>query len=224
MSDEIVNQVENDDEVPEISAADERSLLMQRARMMGVKISNNIGLEALKAKLKEHTEQADAEASSDGPEELEQSEPEVEAEQGSPSVPPRMAAEALPKRPPTKQEIRKKLIAEATKLVRLRITNMDPKKRDLPGEIFTVANSYIGTVRKYVPFGEVTEEGYHVPYCIYQMLKDRKFLNIKVIKRRGREIVEHNYVPEFALEVLPPLTVEELKKLAAQQALAANNS
>jgi hypothetical protein len=107
------------------------------------------------------------------------------------------------------------------KLVRLRITNMDPKKKELPGEIYTVANDVIGTIRKYVPFGEKTDEGYHVPYILYQMLKGRKFLSIRTVRgANGSERVEHTYANEFALEVLEPLTQDELNKLAAAQAAA----
>jgi hypothetical protein len=108
------------------------------------------------------------------------------------------------------------------KLVRLRITNLDPKKKDLPGEIITVANRYLGTVRKYIPFGEVTDNGYHVPYCIYTELQSRQFLNIRTIKdqRTGTNRIETTLAREFALEILPPLTKEELDRLATSQIAA----
>ena len=73
-----------------------------------------------------------------------------------------------------------------------------------------------------MPFGEQTENGYHVPYCIYQMLKDRKFLHIRTIKTREGERTETSYVPEFALEVLPQLTPIDLQKLATAQTAAGN--
>src|SRR5690606_33228500 len=127
-----------------------------------------------------------------------------------------------PKNPaPPVETLRQKLVRENMKLVRLRIVNMDPKKKDLPGEIITIANEYLGTVRKYVPFGEVTDNGYHVPYCIYKELKARKFLNIRTYKDRknnNQVHVEQNWAPEFALEVLPPLTKDELARLATAQA------
>jgi hypothetical protein len=117
--------------------------------------------------------------------------------------------------------IRELMIQQEMKLVRLRITNLDPKKKDLPGEIFTVANEYLGTQRKYIPFGEVTDNGYHVPWCIYQMMKDRKFANIRTIKSaNGQSRTETSLAQEFALEVLPPLTPRELEQLATAQAAA----
>lgn len=198
----------------EQTPVDEKSLLLSRARLMGIKFSNNISVEKLKAKIEEHMK-AMENAESDP-------EPEAPVIVNAPAqfVPPEMAKQALPNQPETRQQIRDRLVREKMKLVRLRITNLDPKKKNIPGEIFTIANKYIGTVRKYIPFGEATENGYHVPYCIYEMLKSRKFLHIRTVKaKHGRgERVETSYVPEFALEVLPNLTDKELKELARMQA------
>lgn len=190
---------------------DELTLLKARAKMMGIQHSNNIGIEALKAKIAAHTE------------------PRKEPKDTPPvPVPPARVAAVAPPTAPTsgpvaQKTLRQKLWEENMRLVRLRITNLDPKKKDLPGEIITVANRFIGTVRKYVPYGEVTEEGYHVPYCIYTMLKERRFLNIRITKKRGQEHIEQNWAPEFALEVLPPLTPAELQKLAIAQKAAGNS-
>lgn len=122
--------------------------------------------------------------------------------------------------PMSKMDLRQKLIADATKLVRIRVQNLDPKKATLPGEILTVANEYIGTIKKFVPFGEATDDGYHVPNCIYEMMRDRKFTMIRMRKgKNNREYPEAIDMREFAIEVLPQLTEEELKDLSiAQQA------
>ncbi|AZO51840.1 hypothetical protein EJ073_09605 [Mesorhizobium sp. M4B.F.Ca.ET.058.02.1.1] len=173
-------------------------MLKQRARVMGIQFSNNIGLDALKAKIQ---------AKLDG---------EAESQEEAPAE-PAVSAATGPKIKSHRQQMRD----EYMRLIRVRITNLDPKKKDLPGEIFTFANEVLGAVRKYIPYGEVTDNGYHIPYCIFLQLEDRKFLNIKVRKdNRGREIVESNWVREFALEVLPPLTEVELARLAASQAAA----
>ena len=69
-----------------------------------------------------------------------------------------------------------------------------------------------------MPFGEATDNGYHVPYCLYEMMRDRKFLSIKTRKGpKGQTIVEQQMVREFALEILPPLTEAELARLSAAQ-------
>lgn len=178
---------------------DELTLLKQRATTLGIPFSNNIGAETLKERIR---------AKLEGTPEVKNTTEEEEA-----------ASEAVvSKKVKSKSEIRKEIVADAMKLVRLRITNLDPKKSKWPGEIITVANEYIGTVSKFVPFGEVTENGYHVPNVIYKKLKKRKFLDIRVIKRKGMEDqIIQRWVPEFALEVLPQLTEAELKKLAAAQ-------
>lgn len=180
----------------------ELEVLKQRARLMGVEFSNNIGIDTLRERIN-----AKMEADEQGTQETPAATPEVNALTG--------AQVTQGKR----KSVRQHLYEQEMRLVRLRITCLDEKKKDLPGEIFTVANEFLGNVRKFVPFGDATEEGYHVPYCIYRVLKGRKFLQIRTKKSRNGEItVSSNWVREFALEVLPDLTPEELKKLAVTQA------
>lgn len=205
---------ENTEETVE-QAPDELAMLKQRARMMGIEFSNNIGKETLRQKIQD---KMDGKIEPTSQEREEAKAPEVKSNAAPPLLDP-----ALPKPVGKVQTVREKVMAENMRLIRLRITNLDPKKKDLPGEIITVANEYLGTVRKYVPFGEVTEDGYHVPYCIYKYLKARKFLNIRTFKDRKNQNqikVESNWAQEFALEVLPQLTEKELRQLATTQAAA----
>ena len=148
-----VNVQGNEDTVNDIAMPSELEVLKQRATLMNIKFSNNISVE----KLREKIEAAQV-----------KDEPVVEA-----AVNPLGAnQEAGVKKMTLGQKIR----AEQTRLIRVRIQNLDPKKKDLPGEILTVANDYMGTVRKFVPYGEATDNGYHIPYCLYKLLKSRKFL------------------------------------------------
>lgn len=186
----------------------ELDMLKARATMMGVEFSNNIGIDTLRARVNAAMEGSEA------PKEVSKAKddaPEVNALTGE-------AADIDPDAGLTTRQI---LQRDQMKLVRVRITNLDPKKKDLQGEVITVANEFLGTVRKFVPFGEVTDEGYHIPYCIYNMLSERVFLHIRTFKdkRTGQIQIEQKEVREFALEVLPPLTPKELAALAtAQQA------
>ena len=191
------DQERNEPTAVELAEREERTVLMNRARMMGLTISNNIGLEKLREKIKDAQE----------------------GKKETPVVaPPPMVDPTSTGR---KYNQRERMRLEATRLIRCQITNLDPKKKDLHGEIFTVANDVIGTVRKFVPYGEVTEGGYHVPYIIYKMLKKKKFLNIRTRKGpKGEPLVETNWAQEFALTVLPPLTKAELHDLATAQAAA----
>jgi hypothetical protein len=199
MSDQ--TQVDDSNEAP----VDELALLKQRAKMMGIAFSNNISLDTLKERIRQRMEN-------------EVVAPVAEpAESDFPAAPTEVKSSAA-----KKQSLRQQLHAENMKLIRLRITNLDPKKRELPGEILTIANEYLGTVRKFIPFGAATDNGYHVPYCIYKALKRRQFQSITTRKVPGtdRTSVETRLVPEFALEVLPQLTPAEIAKLAASQAAA----
>lgn len=206
------DQTQSDNTEQGLQTPDELSMLKQRARMMGITFSNNIGIEALRAKIEEKMNNGSTEEM-----------PKTD-DLGDDNPPP-LNDPATPTTTPAGKvlTLRQRIVQENMRLIRLRITNMDPKKKDLPGEVITVANRFLGTVRKYVPYGEQTENGYHVPYCIYKLLKSRKFLSIRTRTQRGNGnqiIVDQIWAPEFALEVLPPLTREELNRLAAAQAAA----
>lgn len=176
---------------------DEKTVLKARATALGLTFGNNISVETLRAKVEA-------------------------AINGEPTTEENPLGEIVDPATETVQQLRTRLLKEAMKLVRCRIQCLDPKKKDLPGEIFCVANEFIGTVRKFVPFGEVTDDGYHLPQVLFDMLNERKFQNLRTIKdkRTGTERVEQSWAKEFALEVLPQLTPAELERLASAQKAA----
>lgn len=190
------------------TAVDELALLKERAKQMGIPFSNNISLETLRKRISDKMEG--------------KVEPEVNPLTGDVEI---AAITTAPKKLDAKQNalaLRKMMQRDQMKLVRVRITNMDPKKKDLPGEIWTVSNEYLGNVRKMIPYGEQTDEGFHIPYCLFRLLQSKRFLHIRTVKDRvtGVERQEKQWVKEFSLDVLPDLTKEELARLAAAQAAA----
>lgn len=188
----------NEDTVNDIAMPSELDVLKQRATLMNIQFSNNIGVDALRKKI-EAAQIKD--------------EPEVEVSEN-----PLAEKQAVGVR---KMTLGQQIRQEQLKLIRVRIQNLDPKKKDLPGEIITVANEYMGTVRKYVPYGEATDNGYHIPLCIYNFLKDRKFVNITIKKgKNGQPDIRTAEVREFSLEVLPQLTEAELHTLGQAQIAA----
>ena len=216
MSTEDLNQEQSDD----LQMPTELELLKQRATLMGIAFSNNIGEETLRQRIAD--KQAELDAAASGAENTGEEGDTVQQEQGEVNA---LETGTSPKEEITTERpltLREQIRLEQMRLVRVRITCLDPKKKDLPGEILTVAIEYLGTVRKFIPFGEVTDDGYHIPYCLYKMLDARKFLNIRTFKdrRTGTVRVESGYVKEFALEVLDPLTPAELAKLATAQKAA----
>lgn len=197
-NDENMNKDEMADDLPMPSRLDS---LKNKARMLGITFSNNISEETLAARIEEHL------AGKAGSEKSELN-PLAGDEAGKP------AGKTL--------TLRQRLIRDQMKLVRVRITNMDPSKKDLQGEIITVANDYIGTVRKFIPFGEATDDGYHIPQCLLTVLQERKYLQIRTVKdkRTGVPRPVYGWVREFAIEILDPLTQKDLDKLATAQLAA----
>ena len=109
---------------------------------------------------------------------------------------------------------------ECNRLIRCRIQNLNPAKKEWPGEIISVGSAKLGTWKKYVPFND--GEPYHLPKIIFDELKDKKCTVFHTEKdERGNNVRKGRLVNEFALEVLKPLTKEELSDLGRQQALQA---
>lgn len=120
-------------------------------------------------------------------------------------------------------ELRNQSIQDARRLVRIRATNMNPNKRDWTGEVLTVSNRVVGTHKKFVPFNGAVP--YHVPNMIYQMMKERKcqiFVSGK--GENGQDVKRAQTMNEFNIEVLPPLTMEEIRDLAQRQAMASGTT
>lgn len=203
------NSINNEDD---LSPEKEKSILMDKAKLMGLRVSNNIGLDTLRDRVREAQEGN-----------MTQND---EGNQGTQQTSINPLASSSPSKTGKTKTLRQHIHDEQMKLVRIRVTCMNPRKADLPGEIVTVANEFLGTVRKFVPYGEATEDGYHVPYCIYTQLKARKFWQTRTIKERrtGTERVETTEAREFSLEILPPLTQEELDRLAVSQSAAGSFS
>jgi hypothetical protein len=117
------------------------------------------------------------------------------------------------------QEERNKQRFDMLKLVRIQIACVNPNKSGLPGEIFTVHNDFVGTVKKFIPYQEAGE-AYHVPMILLKFLKRKKFLQIKDPPKGSRASATTKLVPEFAITILDPLTEAELKELARAQGAA----
>lgn len=194
-----------DDNVTEETELTEIDMLKKRADMMGIVYSNNIGLDTLKERVA-NAMQGIKEEPEKPVEDL--VDPSLEIDKRKAKISKREFA-----------------IKESMKLIRCRINNLNPDKQDLPGEIITIGNELIGTVSKFIPFGEQTEDGYHIPQIIYDELQSRKFLNIRTKRDRNNRNqihVEQNWAKEYAIEVLPQLTTEELNELATAQRAASN--
>lgn len=123
----------------------------------------------------------------------------------------------------TEEEYKERLAQEnkrnCGRLVRCRITCMNPNKKNWTGEIVSVGSSRVGTFKKMIPLD--SDEPYHIPKIIFDHLKERKCAIRHTRKTPdGREHVDVKMVNEFSLDVLPPLTMAELEDLRKRQAMA----
>lgn len=181
-------------------AQDELTSLKARADRMGISYHPSIGLEKLRAKVQAAMNDEPQTTDDKGDEDKTESAPAAPVE--------------------TEAQRRKRRQMEAQRLVRIRLTCMNPAKKDWDGEIITVGNSTVGTIKKFVPFN--AEEGWHVPHFIYEVLKARQCqIFVPVKTKNGVTVRQGKLIKEFAIEVLDPLTPAELRDLAQRQAMAA---
>jgi hypothetical protein len=104
-------------------------------------------------------------------------------------------------------------------LVRCRIQNMNSQKKNWPGEFISVGSAKVGTFKKFIPFG--TGEPYHIPRIIYNELKGKQCSQFYPGKgTQGQTITKSRLINEYVIDELDPLTRQELKDLALQQAMA----
>lgn len=199
---------------------DELSLLKERADVMGITYHPNIGLEKLKEKVtaKLNPPVIDSETTID-PEYLDEELDTIETADriaGLKSFAP-LAVET----PQMRLNKKKK---DALRLVRVRVTNMNPIKANMTGEIFSVGNAAIGFVKKYVPFN--ADQGWHVPQILVTALREKKYMAHYTVKAPGtnRPINKNKLVHEYAIEILPPLTGKELEALRQRQIIAGSGS
>lgn len=183
--------VDQNDEVLEMP--DELISLKQRADLLGISYHPSIGLEKLRDKVNASI------TSTEEPKKAEVAAPEVKVESESAK--------------------RLRLRNEAAALVRIRITCMNPNKKEWDGEIITAGNAGVGTFKKFIPFN--SDDGWHVPNIIYQQLRDRMCqIFVTTTDSRGNKSRTGKMIKEFAIEVLPQLNQVELDELARRQAMA----
>lgn len=111
---------------------------------------------------------------------------------------------------------RSRLKKKASRLIRVRIHCNDPAKKDWPGEYITVGNNAVGTYRKYVPYNQ--DEPFHLPEIIVNALREKRVQVFATKKsKNGIPVRESKSIAAYAIEIVQPLTEEELAQLANSQ-------
>jgi hypothetical protein len=172
--------------------------LKESATSMGVSFHPSIGYDKLKKKIEEHL----AEESTEGDESTK-------------------ADNVVAIGRETKAQKSNRLKKEHSKLVRIRLTCMNPLKREYEGEVFTVSNRVVGTLKRMVPFDAV----WHVPQIMLNVIRERECQVFQSIRDNyGRTSRKGKMIKEFGIELLPSLTGAELQDLAQRQAMANGTS
>ena len=176
-----------------IETPDELTTLKARADLLGISYHPSIGLAKLKEKIAQDLE----------PEAPVQ---EVKEEAAAPTV-------------ETEGQRRQRLKKDASALIRIRITCLNPAKKEWEGEIITAGNSTVGTFKKFIPFN--APEGWHVPRILYNQLVQRECQIFMTARdSQGRATRKGRVIKEFAVEVLPALAQDDLDEMARRQAMA----
>jgi hypothetical protein len=79
-------------------------------------------------------------------------------------------------------KIARDLIDEANRLIRVRISTVNPSKKEYQGETFLVSNKYIGTVRKFVLF----DQPFHAENVLVEDIKNRfynQFITVEIFSK-----------------------------------------
>lgn len=169
---------------------DELAVLKERAALMGMSFHPSISVAKLRDKIN---------AALQDSEEPEEDSAPIEQE--------------------TLAQAHSRLRKEASALIRVRLTCMNPAKQKWEGEIITVSNSVMGTMKKFIPFH--AEDGWHIPKAILNVLLERTYQAPYMDKGpKGQKIRKYKLAKEFSIEHLPNLTPSELQDLANQQAIA----
>lgn len=102
---------------------------------------------------------------------------------------------------------------DSIKLIRCIVMPNAAHMRDYQGQLFSVGNSLINAVSKYVLFNVE----YHVPKIILDHIQQQEMQFFVTRKVNGREIRESKMTRAYSVTILDPLTDEELKELARSQ-------
>lgn len=182
----------------------EREDLEHKATQLGIEFRSNISDEKLRERVNAALE--DAKGAEDG-----------EGENGNEGGAPAAATAPEPDGKETDAQRRVRKQKEASELVRVQVTCMNPNKREYDGEVLSAGNRVVGTHKKYIPF----DTPWHVPRMIYNVLRDRECqVFVTTRDERGRQKREGRLIKEYNVTELDPLTKTELKELAQRQAMA----
>lgn len=102
------------------------------------------------------------------------------------------------------------------RLVRVKVYNLDSTQSYKKGDIFTFNNAW-GTVTKFVPYGDMCGEGYHIPKVFLPMLINKKMALYGQVKKGQLDTSDRRKAPKYNIVLCNPLTESELNELKQRQ-------
>lgn len=103
------------------------------------------------------------------------------------------------------------------RLIRCIVSPLDPVKKNYQGEIFTVSNGVVGTIKRFIPFNN--EAGWHIEAFLLDMIKSKRYQHFITKKdSKGNTMTEARLSPAYSVTILDELGKEGLEKLAREQA------
>ena len=117
-----------------------------------------------------------------------------------------------------KQTVYTSLYDEKMRLIRCQVQCLDPQYKNSGGVFISLSNAVLGTHKWFVYFNAPIM----ITKWLYDYLKSCKYIDRSERGRRGHDGLTHTKtvnteMASFSVTDLPPLTEEELKKLAEEQ-------
>lgn len=164
--------------------------LKKEAAELGIKHHPKIGEDKLREKIQDHKDKLEEEQAN-----------AVAAQEEAPVSKPKVS---------NKQQLKR----EQLQLVRIRVSALNPQMKGLKGQVFSVSNSLVGTVKKYIPFD--SPNGWHVPKILVDALDSKNYQTFREITTPTGKTVKRSVAAKaYSIQVLPPLTAEEWAKIQA---------
>lgn len=168
--------------------------LKREAAELGIKHHPSIGEDKLREKIEEHKAAL----------ELEQAEAAEEAAKAK-------KAKVAETPAPNRMAIRR----EQLQLLRVRVSALNPHMKGLKGQVFSVSNSLVGNVKKFIPFD--SPNGWHVPKILIDSLEGKQYQTFREITTPTGKVIKRSVSAKaYSIQYLPALSAEELTKIRGQ--------
>ena len=118
----------------------------------------------------------------------------------------------------TPEQVEARLLKEATALIPITVTSMDPADTETTGALVSVGNRKLGQITKAIPFGYK----WYMPKILVQHMESQMFCRSSMVPTGvpgTPERLNTQWLKKYAIQYHPMPTPEELAELAKAQAM-----